>query len=92
MAEGVECTRASHRHSGPDHSVTIDVLTLRHRGNGRPWHLILVSELWRAGAVDLRATRWLKLVAGRQQDVLSWLAQCGDAAIISPPPAKELTP
>jgi hypothetical protein len=93
MAGGVECTRASHRHSGPDHSVTIDVLTLRHRGNGRPWHLILVSELWRAGAVDLRATRWLKLVAGRQQDVLSWLAECGEpATAINPPPAKELTP
>ena len=57
-----------------------------------PWIILGATQLWRAGAVDLRATRWLKLVAGRQQDVLSWLAQCGDAAIISPPPAKELTP
>jgi hypothetical protein len=92
MVQGVECCRTSHRHSGPDHSVTIDVLTLRRRRPGRPWHLILVSELWRAGAVDLRATRWLKLVAGRQQDVLNWLAEGGDAAAIRPPPRKELTP
>ena len=92
MAEGVECTRASHRHSGPDHSVTIDVLTLRHRRSRRPWHVILVSELWRTGAVDLRASRWLKLVTGRQQDVLNWLAERGDAGAISPSPAKEMTP
>jgi hypothetical protein len=42
--------------------------------------------------VDLRSTRWLKLVAGRQQDVLNWLAESGDAAAIRPSSSKELTP
>jgi hypothetical protein len=91
-AHGVECMRTSHRHSGPDHSLTIDVLTLRHREPGQAWRLMIVSELWRAGAIDLRAARWLKLVSGRAQDVSNWLARNGNAATIHSRQTKELTP
>jgi hypothetical protein len=91
LAHGVECSRSAHRYSGPAYALTIDVLNLRHRRPGRPWHLILVSELWRAGATDLRSIKWLKLVAGRPQDPLHWLAEHRDERPIPSRP-KEPTP
>jgi hypothetical protein len=91
-AHGVECTRTSHRHSGPDHSLSLDVLTLHHRGAGPAWRLIIVSELWRAGSVDLRAARWLKLISGRAEDVSRWLARNGNAAPIDSTQTEDPTP
>jgi hypothetical protein len=37
--------------------------------------LILVSEIWRRGdAETMHTTKWLKLLAGKPNDVLKWLS------------------
>lgn len=71
---GVECRHERHRYVNPDYAWTIEVLTIRHRRPGRAFELMLTSEFWRAGAVDLRAFKWLKILSGRPADVTAWLA------------------
>ena len=59
------------------------------------WEAGSYDEKWSISyderCIDYAGGRF-ELVAGRPQDVLNWLAGCGDAAAISPSPAKELTP
>ncbi len=75
--KGVECTRESHRYSGSTYAFTIDVLQLRHVRAGRTaWHAVLVTEWWRGAGetdIDMRAIRWLKLLAGKKSDVTAWV-------------------
>jgi hypothetical protein len=74
QTHGVECSLTRHRFSGPEYAVSVEVLWIEQRRPGRPWQMLLVSELWRAQAVDLRATKWLKLKSGRPGDVAAWIA------------------
>ncbi len=83
QAKGVDCTRESHRYSGGTYAFTIDVLQLKLIRAGRTvWHAILVTELWRGAGeadVDMRATRWLKLLRGKKSDVTAWVRAHRDA-------------
>jgi hypothetical protein len=70
----VACTLTKHRYAGADYSSAIDVLMVRRQRPGRPWHLVLTTEHWRSGGIDLRATKWLKIISGRTTDVAAWVA------------------
>jgi hypothetical protein len=75
-AYGVTCTRDRHRFSGHTYSFTIDVVDLRLVTAGRTaWHVIIVNEWWRAGAADvnIRNTKWLKVLTGKASDVTTWM-------------------
>jgi hypothetical protein len=74
LAADVACTLTKHRYAGADYSWAIDVLTIRRQRPGRPWHVVLTTEHWRSGGIDLRATKWLKLTSGRTTDVAAWIA------------------
>ena len=76
----VECQRERHRYSNPKYAWTIDVLTIRRRRSGHSFELMLTAEFWRAGAVDLKSTKWLKILSGRPAEVTAWLAIARDAA------------
>jgi hypothetical protein len=80
---GVDCTRERHRHSGPFYDFTIEVLMVdSQRCTRAGWRLMLVTEWWHApgdGRDEWRATKWLKLVAGRQSDVAAWLRHYRDS-------------
>lgn len=73
---GVECTRDRHRFSGQSYSFVFEVLHLRFKETTRKgWHLVIVSELWRfeGSRAEPRGTKSLKLLNGKQLDVLSWM-------------------
>lgn len=78
-ALGVECTRDRHRFSGPTYSFTVEIVDLRHvaRG-GASWHVVIVNESWRAGDADvnIRNTKWMKVLSGRASDVTGWMRLC----------------
>lgn len=72
----VECSRDSHRFSGPAYAFTVDILQLRRARPGRPWHVMIATELWRgAGDTDrdIRGTKWLTVVSGKATDVTDWV-------------------
>lgn len=83
QVKGVECTRESHRYSGSTYAFTIEVLQLKLiRARRTVWHAVLVTEWWRGTGeanIDLRSTRWLKLVRGTNSDVTAWVRANRDA-------------
>ncbi len=78
-AHGAECTRNRHRFSGQTYDFTIEVVQLRMIKSGRTsWHVIIVTEWWRAvhSDSDIRCTKWLKVLAGKPSDVTTWMRRC----------------
>lgn len=73
---GVDCRRERQRYSGADYAWSIEVVSITHTRPGSKFHLLLVAEFWRAGPVDLRSQKWLKLLSGQPADVRNWLASC----------------
>lgn len=74
-ARGLECRRERHGHSGAAYSFDLDILTLRADSSedGR-WELFIVTEFWRSsGGASLHSPKWLKLVSGKQADVVKWI-------------------
>jgi len=74
-ARGVDCRRERHGHSAPGYSFDLDILNLRSKGGvGGRWELFIVTEFWRsADGTSMHSPKWLKLVSGRQSDVLGWI-------------------
>jgi len=74
-ARGLECRRERHSHAGPSYGFDLDILALRADSSedGR-WEVFIVTEFWRSGGgASLHSPKWLKLVAGKQADVLKWI-------------------
>ncbi len=75
-AYGVACTRDRHRFSGQTYSFTMEVVDLRLAMAGHTsWHVVIVTEWWRAGEgdVNIRNTKWLKVLSGKASDVTAWM-------------------
>jgi hypothetical protein len=70
--QGVTCVAERHSHAGASYGFHIEVLLLTAQ---RPaWRAMLVSEFWDAGdARTLHSGKWLKLLAGKQPDVMAWI-------------------
>lgn len=74
---GVSCEASRHTCSGSAYGFHLDILLLRARRPG--WKLLLVSEFWDAGAErTIHNSRWLKLLEGRQADVMAWIERNRD--------------
>jgi len=72
--DGVACERERHSFSGPNHGLSIEIVTLTRTGrNG--WSVMIVKEYWWAGSEGraLKALRWAKLLKGQRAELLSWL-------------------
>jgi hypothetical protein len=74
-AKGAECSVDHHSYSGELYRFHADILHIRMPATGRvAWELVLVSEFWRRGDREtLHSAKWLKLLAGKPTDVLSWI-------------------
>jgi hypothetical protein len=78
-AHGVECTRDRHRFSGQAYAFMIEVVQLRLIKSGRTsWHAMIVTEWWHSAnsEVDIRNTKWLKVLTGKASDVTAWMRRC----------------
>lgn len=71
---GVECRRERQRYANDDYAWSIEVISVTRERPGPRFHLLLVTEFWRAGQVDLRSQKWLKLLAGQPDDLRNWIA------------------
>jgi hypothetical protein len=81
-AQGIDCRRERHSHSSPAYSFDLDVLNLRAKGGAAGgWELFIVTEFWRSGqGASMHSPKWLKLVRGKPNDVLRWIAAHRDVA------------
>lgn len=79
-ADGVSCGVEKHSYLGGQYSVHIDVLRLETLPATRPkWQLMIVNEFWQdATEATIRSTKWLKLLHGKQGDVIGWIARNRD--------------
>jgi len=86
-AHGVECTRDRHRYSGPGYEFNIEIMDLRKPKTGRmaTWRILIVTEWWQAAGskVEVRNTKWLKVLEGRASDVKTWMRTCRSAKLDS---------
>ena len=75
-AKGVDCRRERHAYSSPAYSFDLDILNLRATGGpGGTWEVFIVTEFWRsAQGTSMHSPKWLKLVRGKPNDVLKWIA------------------
>ena len=80
-AKGVDCRRERHGYSSPAYSFDLDILNLRAKGGaGGSWELFIVTEFWRsAQGTTVHSPKWLKLVHGKPNDVLKWIAAHRDS-------------
>lgn len=76
-ADGVDCVLERHSYLGGPYSFHMDVLHLETAAATRPkWKLMIVSEYWEGAVADtIRATKWLKLIGGKQNDVTAWISR-----------------
>ncbi len=81
-AKGVDCRRERHGYSSSVYSFDLDILNLRARGGpGGAWELFIVTEFWRsAQGTTVHSPKWLKLICGKPNDVLKWIAANREAA------------
>jgi len=77
---GADCNRDRHVFLSAVYSLTVDATTISWLRPKPRWRLILVTELWRAGEIDLRSTKWLKVLQGKSVDVVSWLSASREQA------------
>lgn len=84
---GVDCTRDRHRFSNPGYAFIIDVLHLRSSGiPGRSkWYAVILTEQWRftEGSKENRTTKSLKVIHGKQADILSWMRKSRESKLTS---------
>jgi hypothetical protein len=75
-ARGVECRRERHSFSAPAYSFDLQVLSLSAKGRDGPsWELVIITEFWRSADGDsIHSPKWLKLIRGKPNDVLKWIA------------------
>jgi hypothetical protein len=81
VAKGAECSVDRHTYSGELYGFHTDILHIRMPATGRlMWELILVTEFWRrADRETSYSVKWLKLLSGKQTDVLTWIRTHCDA-------------
>jgi hypothetical protein len=83
-AHGANCTRSRHRFSAEAYDFTIEVVELRMIKSGRlSWHVMIVTEWWRSAEanVDIRTTKWLKVLRGKASDVTAWMRRCRESKL-----------
>jgi hypothetical protein len=83
-AHGADCTRSRHRFSAQLYDFTIEVVELRMIKSGRlSWHVMIVTEWWRSAEanVDIRRTKWLKVLRGKATDVTAWMRRCRESKL-----------
>ncbi len=75
-AKGAECSLDRHSFAGVGYGFQTEILRLRlPAAKSVAWELLLVSEYWRRGDGEpIHTTKWLKLIAGKSNDVLKWVA------------------
>jgi hypothetical protein len=80
-AKGAECSVDHHSFSGELYGFHADILHVRMPATGRLiWELMLVTEFSRGGDREtLHSTKWLKLLSGKQVDVLRWIGAHSNA-------------
>jgi hypothetical protein len=70
-AKGADCNIERHSFSGAGYGFQSEILRLRHKA----FEVLLVSEFWRRGDGEaIHSTKWLKLLSGKNNDVLKWIA------------------
>ncbi len=70
-AKGADCTVERHSFSGAGYGFQSEIFRLR----APAWEVLLVSEFWRRGdGAAIHSTKWLKLLSGKNHDVLQWIA------------------
>ncbi len=74
-AKGADCAVERHSYSGGGYGFQAEILRVSCPTASRPkWEVLLVSEYWRRGdGESIHATKWLKLLAGKNNDVLKWI-------------------
>ena len=74
-AKGAEISLDRHSFAGVDYGYQTEVLRVCLPGGARGgWELLLVAEYWRRGdGCSIHATKWLKLLSGKANDVLKWI-------------------
>lgn len=84
-ADGVSCSLDKHSYLGGPYSFHTDVLRLETLPATRPnWQLMVVSEFWEdTTAETIRSTKWLKLLHGKQGDVVGWIARNRDTELVA---------
>jgi hypothetical protein len=83
-AHGAECSRDRHRFSSPSYSFSIELTHLRFNVLQRAkWYVVMVTEQWRfsQSKVEIRTAKSLKVVYGRQTDVLDWMRSSREAKL-----------
>lgn len=72
-ADGASCSAERHSFSSDAYCVHTEVLHVAVSGRSG-WTLMIVDEFWEAGeSQTIHSSRWLKLLKGKQSDVLSWI-------------------
>ncbi|WP_298357020.1 hypothetical protein [Rhodoblastus sp.] len=75
MAKGAECTVERHSFSGSGYGFQSEILRVRYPATHPNWEVLQVSEFWRRGDGEaIHSTKWLKLLSGKNNDVLKWIA------------------
>jgi hypothetical protein len=76
----VDCRRDRHRFVGQSYAFYIEILEMCFtRKSHMLWHLIVVTERWQRPGLsgsDLRTSKWLKQLAGKNSDVVDWIRDC----------------
>lgn len=83
-AHGVECSRDRHRFSSQSYSFSFELVHLRFSAPSRArWYAIIITEQWRfpESRVESRTTKALKMIYGRQADVLTWMRKSREAML-----------
>jgi hypothetical protein len=83
-AHGVDCSRDRHRFSSQTYSFSFELVHLRSGGSARAkWYVVIVTERCRfpQSRTESRTTKPLKVIYGRQADVLSWMRRSREAML-----------
>jgi len=72
--DGVDFIRERHSFHGPEHGLTIDIVTLTRAGK-RGWKLMVTREYWWIGAQvkPLRTQHWARAIGGQRTEMMAWL-------------------
>lgn len=75
-AKGADCVIERHAYSGAGYGFQAEVLRVSYPAKSAKWELLLVSEFWRRGDGEaVHTVKWLKLLAGDNNDVLRWIEE-----------------
>jgi hypothetical protein len=89
-AHGADCAREIHRYVGQTYSFYFEILHVQLAAPSRkPWQIVVIKEHWHffQSKADQRLTKSLKIIHGKQADILDWMRLHRDA---SAPKAKEV--